>query len=445
MEPAVKRRILLAATASDAGKTTLTVGLIRALVRRGHTVASAKIGPDYIDPMYHRAAGARGMNLDSILTEAAYRRHLLAKMEENDIVVMEGAMGFYDGIGSSRRASACEMAIETDTPVILITSGAGKGLSLAAEIAGFRNFSKNTIAGVILNKTKPSMYGYYKKIIEDHADLPLLGCIPRMELEAPSRNLGLMRAEEWADFDAYVDAAADDFEAHIDMERLWLIAERTETESDYISPRLAQPVRCALAQDAAFCFYYEDVLREAEAAGVEWVRFSPLLDPLPKEVSGLYLGGGYPELYSETLAHRHTLADEIRAFYETGGIVIAEGGGFAALQETIDGVPTLSILPGRVESTDRLQNFGYYSMHAQKDGLLLRRGEQIGVHEFHYSRSSQSGEDFWLQKPLSARNHVGGYHEPNAYLGYAQLHFTGNISVFSRWLHALEEARVWDR
>ncbi|MDD7363114.1 MAG: cobyrinate a,c-diamide synthase [Peptoniphilus sp.] len=437
------KRIILSAGQSSAGKTTLTMGLIRALSRRGLRVASAKIGPDYIDPMYHRMLGTRGYNLDHFLMEDDYIHRLLHEMEREDIVVMEGAMGYYDGIGATSESSCAEMSVFTDTPSILIFSGKGRGLSLAAEIQGFLNFKENRIAGIILNETKPSMYAYYKKIVEEETDLALLGCVPKIDVALPSRYLGLYLPSEIDAFMDYAEQMADAVDRYVDVDNLLEIAEVDATPSRETAPRTIAKTRVAIAMDDAFQFYYRDVLEDFERAGVVWVPFSPLSESLPRGISGIYLGGGYPERYGEPLSNNKALRADLTDFTEKGGVLIAEGGGWLSLLESIDGTSGWGLFPGRAEMTDRLVHFGYHEMTAKEDGLLLKKGESVPVHEFHYAKASEEGDGFRLIKPHGARERVSGYHTPSIYAGFQHIHLSGNEKMRTRVLCALEEAEVW--
>lgn len=434
---------MISAASSGAGKTTITMGLIRAFIRRGLRVSTAKIGPDYIDPMYHRALGGDGYNLDSFLMEDDYIRSLLSKIEMNDIVLMEGAMGYYDGIFTTTKASCAEMSVLTDTPTILIMTGKGKGASLGAEVKGFLDFAPNRIAGIILNETKPMLASYYEKIIKDYAGLPLLGCIPSMDAHLSSRHLGLLRPKEVENLKDYADNMADLIEKYVDVEKLLDLADAKPTDAVSREKFDMGKVKVAIARDEAFQFYYRDVLEDFEEAGVEWIPFSPLRDSLPKGISGLYLGGGYPELYKDDISNNAALKEELRDYLNKGHLMIAECGGYMSLLESLDGVGAWDLLPGKGMMTDSLKNFGYHYMESEADGLLMKTGETVPVHEFHYGTTTVDGEDFSMEKAGRNRKRKAGFHGDNLYAGFPHLHLSGNKVLRGRILAKLKEATPW--
>lgn len=437
------KRLLLSAGHSGAGKTTITMGIIGALIRRGMTVASAKIGPDYIDPMYHRALGAHGVNLDRHLMDDDYILHLMARLEKRDVVVMEGAMGYYDGMSTTTKCSAAEMANFTKTPTIFIASGRGKGASLGAELAGFLNYGENTIVGVILNHTKPAMASYYEKIIKEATGLPLFGCIPDVDRDLPERHLGLHRPEEIKNLHAFAENWADIVERYVDLDGLLAACETELVGSEIPISPTREKIPVALAKDEAFFFYYQDALDDLAERGVEWIPFSPLMDPLPKGICGVYLGGGYPELRKEALAKNKILAQDLKSFVEKGGVLIAEGGGFMSLLKKIEAREAFGLFPGESKMTERLQHFGYQVINAEEDGLLLKAGESAPVHEFHYSAADEEGKDLLIQKPGGRGKRRTAYHRKNIYAGYPQLHLSGNERVRENFLETLKEATPW--
>ena len=437
------KRMLLSAGHSGAGKTSITMGIIGALIRRDMSVASAKIGPDYIDPMYHRALGAYGVNLDRHLMDDEYILHLMARLEKRDIVVMEGAMGYYDGMSTTTKCSAAEMANLTKTPTIFIASGQGKGASLGAELAGFLNYGENTIAGVILNHTKPAMASYYEKIIKEATGLPLFGCIPDVNRGLPERHLGLHRPEEIKNFRAFAKDWADIVERYVDLDKLLAACETESVGREIAISPTREKIPVAIAKDEAFFFYYEDVLDDLAERGVEWIPFSPMKDPLPKGIYGVYLGGGYPELHKEALAKSKALARDLKSYVEGGGVIVAEGGGFMSLLEKIEGIEAFGLFNGEAKMTERLQHFGYQVMTAEDDGLLLKAGESASVHEFHYSIADEEGHDLLIQKPDGRGKRRTAYHGKNFYAGYPQLHLSGNERVRENFLETLKEATPW--
>lgn len=458
-------RVLVAATGSGVGKTSFTCGLLRALQRRGLNPLACKCGPDYIDPLFHRSAlGVASRNLDLFLMgEAAVRDELESAAGDFDLAVIEGAMGYYDGIATSDEASAWHLARVTDTPAILLVDARGKARSVAAEVLGFaRMRSPHGIAGVVLNRVSPSYYPQLKALVEDETGIPVLGGIPVLEgVEFASRHLGLVPAGELADVQARLDGLADGIEQHVDLDALVALADRpaqAASESGDSSAalggenRVAAAVprvnpsgpapRIAVARDEAFCFYYDSTLRLLEALGAELVEFSPLRDAaLPEGTVGLYLGGGYPELHAAELAANEPLLAAVRQAVQAGLPTIAECGGFLYLHEQLQddqGVDhqLAGIIPARAFKTGKLSRFGYVSLEAQRDSLLAAAGSTLRAHEFHYWDSTAPGDAFVARKPRSVRSWPCAYATPTLYAGFPHLCLAGAPEAAERFVAA---------
>ncbi len=316
-------RLLIAGTNSGCGKTTVTCAILQALVDGGVSVAAAKCGPDYIDPMFHREIiGAKSSNLDPFFFDDDTLRFLLAQNGAGkDVTVIEGVMGYYDGIGlDSSRASTFEVAQRTESPVVLVLNAKGAGLSVLAVLDGFLHFAtENRIRGVILNGCTAMSYPTLARAIEERFGVRACGFLPQMpDCSLESRHLGLITAAEVDDLKEKMQRLAAKAQETIDLNALLQIAKSapplTFTPPDI--PAAGEHVRIGVARDRAFCFYYEDSLELLRRLGAELVPFSPLSDErLPEDLHGLYLGGGYPELYAERLEakRRHT------RFYPRGG------------------------------------------------------------------------------------------------------------------------------
>ena len=312
-------RLLIGGTGSGCGKTTVSSAILRALQRRGVSLCAFKCGPDYIDPMFHRAAlGLPSYNLDLFFLSESQIRALTAQHLQNETVgIMEGVMGFYDGVsGTTDQASAAHLARATQTPAILTVRPKGQSLSLAAMVQGFLQFAPNTIQGVILNDVSKGMYPFYRSILEQ-AGVKVYGFLPPVpESEIPDRHLGLVTAAEIGDIQTKLDRLADAAEECLDLDGLLELAHTAPPLTDQFSPitPIAQtPIRIGVAQDRAFCFYYQDNLDMLTALGAELVPFSPLEDTsLPEAIDGLYIGGGYPELYAPRLAANRQLRAELK-------------------------------------------------------------------------------------------------------------------------------------
>lgn len=433
-------RLLLAGTGSGCGKTTVTTALLRALQRRGVPLAAFKCGPDYIDPMFHtEALGIPSRNLDLFFVDEDEVRGQLARhIPTGGIGIIEGVMGFYDGVsGTTDTASAAHVARAADTPAVLIVRPRGQSLSLAAEIKGFRDFAPNTLAGVILNGVTAAMYPFYRAIAEK-AGLPVYGFLPPApDAEIPDRHLGLVTAAEIGDLQQRIDRLADAAMEGLDLDGLLALARTAPPLADEtapVAPVADKPVRIAVAQDRAFCFYYADNFDVLRALGAELVPFSPLADKkLPDGIDGLYLGGGYPELHAARLAANRTMCESIRAAVRGGLPTIAECGGFLYLHRTLDGTEMAGVIDADAHLTKKLQPFGYVTLTARRDNLLCRAGEQMRAHVFHYEVSSDEGADFDARKP-NGRAWTCIHTSDTLYAGFPHLYFRANPAFAAQFV-----------
>lgn len=432
-------RVLLAGTGSGCGKTTAVCAVLQALVNRGLDVGAFKCGPDYIDPMFHRRViGAKSANLDGFFFSRNTLRYLLAKNGGGrDVSVIEGAMGFYDGAGlTSTRASAWETGQATDTPVVLVVPAKGAALSVLAVIRGFLDFAgESGIRGVLLNRCTAMTYRGLAGAIREQLGVEPLGFLPEMPACAlESRHLGLVTAGEVEDLREKLALLARQAEETVDLDKLLELAEGAPpvTHEPVTLPQY-EPVRIAVARDRAFCFYYEDSLEALEAMGAELVPFSPLKDgALPKDIQGLYLGGGYPELYAGQLSQNETMRRSVRSALEGGLPCIAECGGFMYLTEGLGEADMVGFLPGRCFDTGHLTRFGYVTLRAKKDNLLCRAGEEIRGHEFHHWDAQQPGDAFHARKP-GGRSWDCAVATDRLYAGYPHFHFYANPAFASRF------------
>ena len=353
-------RIMIAGTGSGCGKTTVTLAVLRAMQRRKIPLAAFKCGPDYIDPMFHKAVlGIPSRNLDLFfISEREVRGQIVRSIPQNGLGVIEGVMGFYDGVsGTTDTASAAHLARETGTPAILVVRPKGQSLSLAAMLSGFRNFAENTLCGVILNGISDAMYPFYRDIVQK-SGLKALGYLPSVpEAEIPDRHLGLVTADELKDLNYRLDLLADAAENRIDIEQILKIsrtASQLSDDSEKISPVTKKPVRIAVARDKAFCFYYEDNFEILRNLGAERVEFSPISDScIPENTDGLYLGGGYPELHITELSNNANMRNSIKNAIQKGLPTIAECGGFLYLHEHLEGAEMVGVVRGNAVLTKK--------------------------------------------------------------------------------------------
>ncbi len=418
-------RILLAAGASGSGKTLITCGLLQALVNRGKKVASFKCGPDYIDPMFHsRVIGTKSRNLDTFFTGRERTAYLLGKNAADcDIAVMEGVMGYYDGLaGTTTKASAYDLADTTDTPVIFIVNSKGMSVSLAACIKGFLEYRENShIKAVIFNQMSPMLYPRMKELVEEELGIRVLGYVPRVEdCVIESRHLGLILPEEIPELKERLLKLAETLEKSLDVEGILALAEEAPSldapeEPDRgeaaFSYRAPERVRVGVARDEAFCFFYEDNFRLLEEMGAELIWFSPVHDAhLPEALDGVLLYGGYPELNGKALEDNASMRGELRGAILGGMPCMAECGGFMYLHEEMEDMDGIfrkmaGVIPGRVFCTSRLTRFGYIRLSSKEGVSALGEDSLNGIpaHEFHYFDSYNCGEAFHAEKPQSNR------------------------------------------
>ncbi len=428
-------RIVLAGTNSGCGKTTVTCAVLQALVNRKLKVGAFKCGPDYIDPMFHsRIIGAQSSNLDLFFFQENTLKYLLAKNSaDRDISVIEGVMGFYDGMSlTTTTASTYEVSQVTHSPVVLVVAAKGASLSVLATIRGFLDFCPdNHICGVILNQCTAMTYSVLAKEIEVRfaGKVRPLGFLPAIaECSLESRHLGLITAAEVQGLREKLQILAAQAEKTIDLDGLLELAvNATPVSCEAVNlPQQSEAVRVAVARDNAFCFYYEDSLDALREMGAELVSFSPLSDKeLPSNIHGLYLGGGYPELYAEILSTNSSMCASVKKALEQGIPCIAECGGFMYLTEAIGGFPMVGFLTGKSFDTGKLTRFGYICLKANHDTLLCKTGEEICGHEFHHWDSENAGSSFTASK-ASGKSWNCVHATERLYAGYPHFHFYSN-------------------
>lgn len=438
-------RFMISATGSGCGKTTITCGILKALLNRGLKVAAFKSGPDYIDPMFHsKVIGAKSRNLDVFMLGKETVKLLAAKNSRDvDVSVFEGAMGFYDGMGKTIEASAYDLARTCDAPVILIVNGKGAALSIAAQIKGFKEFRQDShIVGAILNNVNPMSYAYYKDVIEAECGVKLLGYFPVLQgCNFESRHLGLVTAEEIGDLQAIVDKLAAQAEKSLDLEAILEIAQGAPGLT-YSSQKIEPlgKVKLAIAQDKAFCFYYQDALDLLSELGAELVPFSPIVDKHLPQCDGLVLGGGYPELYAKELSQNESLLSEIKTALQNGLPCFAECGGFMYLLERYveEGsvYKWVGAIQGETTMTSKLTRFGYVTLTAQEDNVLCGAGEKINGHEFHYSDSTNNGAGFLARKAYGKGEWSCANVNKTLYAGYPHIHLWGNVNFARNFVNA---------
>jgi cobyrinic acid a,c-diamide synthase len=446
-------RVMIAGTASGAGKTTVTMGIMAALVERRMKISGFKCGPDYIDPMFHsKIIGSHSCNLDLFLMDESTTKSLFCKNARgSDIAVLEGVMGYYDGVADTTiAASSYHVARCTQTPVILVVDVKGMSLSAAAVIMGYRNYREDSnIKGVLLNHCSEMQYRSLKPVLEKEQGIAVIGYLPWLEgCSLESRHLGLVTAGEVGDFEQKLSKLVRVMEETVDFDQLLKIAKSAPPleAPDLVTEKITQrKPRIAVASDHAFCFYYQDNLDLLADLGAELVSFSPLSDErLPQGCHGMYLGGGYPELYAAELSQNSTMLQSIRNAVACGMPTIAECGGFMYLQNSLKDhtgkvFQMVGALPGAGVKTEHLQRFGYLNLTANKDNLLCKAGGQISAHEFHYWDSTECGDAFTAKKPVNGDHWPCIAADENLFAGYPHLHFYSNKEFACNFVRAAEQ------
>ena len=451
-------RLVIAGAASGVGKTSLALGLATALARRGLRVQTFKVGPDFLDPTHLALASARPChNLDSWMAGGGYIRQLFASATADaDLALIEGVMGLFDGASpTALEGSTAEIAALLAAPVLLVVNAHGAARSFAALVHGFAGFEPGVhIAGVIANHAGGARHAAWLREALTAARLPpLLGAIPRGALPAlASRHLGLVAADPETVTPALLARLADACEQHLDIAAILALARQTPELSAVpvvASAPSATRVRLGVARDAAFHFYYPDNLTALEQAGAELVFFSPLNDPaLPAGLDGLYLGGGYPEMYAAQLAANANMRQAIRDFAAADRLVYAECGGLMYLARqlhTLEGatLPMCGVLPVETEMLAQRHALGYVEVALAADGLWGRAGTTLRGHEFHYSKivNNQTAAEDWqpaycLRRRDDPSAQADGFTKAGVLASYAHLHWAAQPEMARQFVVA---------
>lgn len=439
-------RVMFAATRSGSGKTTVTCGVLAALKKQNIKVQAYKCGPDYIDPMFHRTVlGIDTGNLDTFFAGAdAIGRILARDTKEADLVVMEGVMGYYDGVGgTTTMASSYELSKVTKTPVILVVDAKGASVTLAAIIRGIMEYKKDSrIAGVILNRVSPMFYSRIKHVIEAECGISVLGYLPEnASFAVPSRHLGLLQPDEMQKQRDWVETVAEAARKTIDIDGILEIAAQAETLQAQKPADVRQNskfpsgYRIGVARDAAFSFYYRENLRMLEDMGATPVYFSPLADAELPVVDALIFGGGYPELYAKQLCENSSMRESILQALESGMPCHAECGGFLYLGKSLADAQgnvyeMVGFLDGAGFRTERLQRFGYVEL-ASQDADAFAVNTVLRGHEFHYWDSTDCGDACLAWKPLSKqKTYPCMVKKKGTFAGFPHLYYAGAENFF---------------
>ncbi len=449
-------RIVIAATQSGGGKTTLVTGLLAALRARGLTVQSFKVGPDYIDLGYHRlASGRTGHNLDTWLVPEARLAEIFAReCAGADIAVIEGVMGLYDG-GRRGISSTAAIAKALDAPVLLVIDAKSVGASAAATALGFRIYdARLNLAGVLLNRLGSETHEEMIREAMAGIDMPVYGVLRRdAALALPERHLGLTPVEENAAAET-VRAIGERVEAGLDLDSILKLSRSAApmTIAEVKRAEKAAPVRIGVARDEAFSFYYAASLAELEAYGAEIIAFSPLHDEALPDVDGVLIGGGFPEMFAAQLAENASMRASLCRAAEEGMPIYAECGGYMYLMQSLvdfDGVEhaMAGIFPARARMTEKLQMVGYVEAEQTVDTVLGSAGLLLHGHEFHFSveeaeRAADMVRPFTFTKLRNGARYAAGCVYKNVLGSYLHLHFAGCQTAAENFVEA---CRRWGR
>lgn len=446
-------RIMIAAPKSGSGKTIITCGILQAFKKRGLHLTAFKCGPDYIDPMFHKnVIGTPSYNLDTYFTRDGVTNYLLEKHgRESELSILEGVMGFYDGLRDGVTASSWELSNVTKTPVVLVVDAKGMSTSILAEIYGYLHYQEeNNIVGVILNRISKGMFQMIKGKIESELNISVLGYLEENnDYTIQSRHLGLVLPNELPQLQNQLSLLAEQVEETVDLDRLLQIASTAPdiSQGNVQVKKLKSPVHIGIAMDEAFCFYYKDNLELLEEMGAVLHYFSPCHDrKLPESLDGLLLGGGYPEVYAKVLNQNQSMIESIQRAVEGGLVLLAECGGFMYLKEKMQDMHENSysmagVLPGECMKTNRLLRFGYIQVTIEKESPFGPPGTKMLGHEFHYSDCTENGRDGTARKPLGNRSWSCMEVDEKKACGFPHFYYYSNPEAIYHMLNTMEKGK----
>ena len=466
------KSIIISSNCSGGGKTTFTLGLMKALKNRKLDVQGYKVGPDYIDPAFHKEVTKKASrNLDTFLMgeEGIIKSYLKGN---GDVGIIEGVMGLYDGIGASEKASTYEVSnILGNMPIILVLSPKGQSVSLCAEINGYKNYRNANIVGVVLNSVSEKYYDLLKYAIEEHCETKVFGYIPKeQKISLSSRHLGLVQSIEILNLEEKLDICGNLIEKYVDldgiineMQEFQISSEiKVNSEPEVSEPKVKEEIknkfkiksngtefeceknkldnkslRIGVALDKAFSFYYKDNLELLEELG-EIIYFSPISDKdLPQKLDFLYIGGGYPEVFKKELEDNCSMRNSIKKALDNGLRCYAECGGLMYLTKSIEDSQMVGFFDGESLMTNKLQNFGYCKVNIDKkcfDKKFGIKGNfEINAHEFHKSQVNIKEENVYKVEKIKYNDEIVkwqcGYFKKNTLAGYAHINFLGNLEL----------------
>lgn len=453
-------RIIIASPKSGSGKTLISISLMKYFSMNGKKVSAFKCGPDFIDPMFHKKIlELPSKNLDLFFTDEEKTKILFAKKNDSELSIIEGVMGLYDGLGCiTEKASTYHLAQTLNCPIIFVVDASGMALSLLAEINGFLLMDKKKlIKGIILNNASKMLYEKISPLIEKKFKIKVLGYFPKQkDLKIESRYLGLKLPDEIKNIKEMTKKSAEILSKTVDLNAIYKIAKnapplkiQTDKKNETLilnekNENLQNPIRIALAKDEAFCFYYEDNINLLKNEGAQIVEFSPLHDKeIPKDVYGIILGGGYPELFAEQLESNLQMKNSIVNAIQKGIPSIAECGGFMYLHKNLilknkKSYKMLGIIDGDVYDKNKLVRFGYVSVK-EKISSFLKNNSIIRGHEFHYFDSTTNGNSCISEKPVSEKTWESSFTGKNFWWGFTHLYYNSNPQFAKKFVESCRE------
>jgi len=445
------KSIVISSNCSGGGKTTFTLGLMKALKNRKLDVQGYKVGPDYIDPAFHKEVTKKASrNLDTFLMgeEGTVKSYLKGS---GNVGIIEGVMGLYDGIGASEKASTYEISkLLGNMPIILILSPRGQSVSLCAEINGFKNYRNANIVGVVLNSISEKYYNLLKYAIEENCETKVFGYIPKeQKISLSSRHLGLVQSMEILNLEEKLDICGKLIEEYVDLDGIINEMQEFQINSEIKLNNEFKAIseskgklgnknfKIGIALDKAFSFYYKDNLELLEELG-EIIYFSPINDKvLPQNLDFLYIGGGYPEVFKKELENNYSMRNSIKEALDDGLRCYAECGGLMYLTKSIDGAQMVGFFDGESVMTNKLQRFGYCKVKIDKkcfdEKLEIEEDFEINAHEFHKSEVNLKEKEVYEVEKTQYNGELikweCGYFKKNTLAGYAHINFLGNVEL----------------
>jgi len=437
------KAILITAPSSGSGKTTVTLGLIRALKQKGLDVCAYKTGPDYIDRAFlEKASGLPTGNLDLHLQGLDGLYYSLSQSPAENCII-EGVMGFFDGISNTYSNSCYDISRLLKIPSLLVYSPKGEMFSAIPKIKGMAEFKDSTINSILFNNISEKYYCLLKEATEEYTDLPVLGYIPKLDDAVfESRHLGLIQSDEIDNLDSKINKIARTLSRTVDLDRIVAMMRQPTTPNlttDFALPKT--DIKIAVARDKAFSFYYRENLELLESA-CQVSYFSPLSDHALPTCDLIYFGGGYPEVFRQELAANKSMLDAVWQHGEAGGYIFGECGGLMYLSDYVEDSKMVGLLKGECTLTKSLQRFGYIDVALTDDCFLGKAGTRFAGHEFHKSTTSMNLPTvFGIKKTMGENVWNCGFRYKNTIAGYPHINFLSNMDLLKHMLQTISASK----